>query len=149
MRMALSEWMAGQQRRWSSAACSNRRMNVPSYEAPSSLAELLRRYANGERKFPGVDLSGEDFSGVTLDGADFEPHSWFFDAKFDGASLRTTSFRECNVKCASFVGADLTGANFELAAIESIDLDGAILPGARFVGATFYGITLTESDTFP
>ena len=91
------------------------------YKPPQSKEELLHRYSLGERHFPGTDLDGVDFSRVTLDGASFGRFSWFFDASFDGASLRGTSFRECNVKCASFRDADLTGASFELAAIESIE----------------------------
>ena len=74
---------------------------------------MIRRYARGERSFPNIDLCEADLSGVTLDGADFAPFSWFFDANFSSASLRGTSFRSCNVKCATFRDADLTGANFE------------------------------------
>ncbi len=55
----------------------------------------------GERRFPDTELSNCDLSGMVLDGADFEKHSWFADANFSGASLRGTSFRGCNVKCAS------------------------------------------------
>ena len=95
------------------------------YKPPESREELLQRYANGERHFPETDLSDADLSGVKLDGASFEGFSWFFNSNFDRASLQGTSFRECNVKCASFRNADLTGAYFELAAIESIDFEGA------------------------
>ncbi len=72
-----------------------------SYLPPESLEELLRRYAIGERRYSNTDLSGVDFSGVLLNGASFDSLSWLFNAKFDGASLRGASFRECNVKCAS------------------------------------------------
>ena len=90
------------------------------YKPPENRAELELRYAAGERHFPNTDLSGEYLVGIKLDGADFEKHSWFFDADFSGASLRGVSFRECNLKCANFSAADLTGAIFERAAIESI-----------------------------
>lgn len=119
------------------------------YRPPESRAELERRYAAGDRRFPDTDLSDTDLSGIKLDGADFERHSWFFDANFSGASLRGTSFRECNVKCADFSNADLTGANFELAAIESIRALGAVLDGVRVKGATFYGCELAEGDELP
>ncbi|CAN7459506.1 hypothetical protein [Rhizobacter sp. LjRoot28] len=47
-------------------------MNVRSaFEVPASREELMRRYDLAERQFPGVDLSGEDLSGVTVDGANF------------------------------------------------------------------------------
>lgn len=81
------------------------------YRAPESREDLLRRYASGERNFPGAELSDADLSGVTLDGASFEKWSWFNSANFEGASLRGASFRECNVKCANFRRADLTGAS--------------------------------------
>jgi uncharacterized protein YjbI with pentapeptide repeats len=94
-------------------------------------------------------LSDADLSGIMLDGADFEKHSWFFDANFAGASLRGTSFRECNVKCANFSNADLTGAVFELAAIESIKATGAQRDNIKVKGATFYGCELSEGDELP
>lgn len=119
------------------------------YRPPGSRAELERRYAAGERCFPHTELSDADLSGIVLDGADFEKHSWFFDANFSGASLRDTSFRECNVKCADFSNADLTGASFELAAIESIKATGALVGGVRVEGATFYGCELVDGDELP
>jgi uncharacterized protein YjbI with pentapeptide repeats len=125
------------------------RDSLTEYRPPDSREELLRRYADGERRFPDSELSGADLSGVILDGACFEKFSWFFDTNFDGASLRGVSFRECNVKCATFRGADLTGASFELAAVEGVDLDGAIVDGLCFAGATSYGYTYQASDGFP
>ncbi|MDT4329057.1 pentapeptide repeat-containing protein [Methylomonas sp. MED-D] len=119
------------------------------YRPPESRAELEQRYAAGERRFPDTELSDADLSGIVLDGADFEKHSWFFDANFSGASLRGTSFRECNVKCADFSNADLTGAIFELAAIESIKATGALLNGVKVKGATFYGCELADGDELP
>jgi uncharacterized protein YjbI with pentapeptide repeats len=119
------------------------------YQPPESRDELLRRYDNGERDFPNTELSDADLSGVRLDGASFGRFSWFSSANFDGASLRHTSFRECNVKCASFRGADLTGASFELAAVEAVDFEGAILEGVSFLGATCYGYTIQKGDQFP
>ncbi|MDR7305680.1 pentapeptide repeat-containing protein [Rhodoferax saidenbachensis] len=119
------------------------------YRPPKSRAELEKRYVLGERRFPNTELSDADLSGVALDGADFEKHSWFADTNFSGASLRGTSFRECNVKCANFSNADLTGAIFELAAIESIKATGAIRDGIKVKGATFYGCELAEGDELP
>ena len=116
------------------------------YTPPASREELLKRYAEGERDFPDIDLSEMNLSGVTLDGASFAPFSWFFDSTFDGASLIGTCFRECNVKCASFSDANLTRASFELAAIESIDLEGAITEGAIFLGASAYGYTIESPN---
>jgi uncharacterized protein YjbI with pentapeptide repeats len=119
------------------------------YQPPASRAELEARYAAGERSFPETELSDVDLSRIVLDGADFGKHSWFADANFSDASLRGTSFRECNVKCADFPNADLTGATFELAAIESIKAAGARREGVKVKGATFYGCELHEGDELP
>jgi uncharacterized protein YjbI with pentapeptide repeats len=119
------------------------------YRPPESREELLRRYASGERSFPDTELSDADLVGVTLDGVSIERFSWFFSTNFEGASLRGTSFRECNVKCASFRNADLTGASFELAAVEAAEFNGARLEGVSFVGATCYGCTTRNGDHFP
>lgn len=45
------------------------------YIAPQSLAELLQRYAAGERSFPDTELDDTDFSNVVLNGASFGPFS--------------------------------------------------------------------------
>lgn len=118
-------------------------------EPPASMAELLLRYAAGERNFPGMEMNDTDLSGVTLDGANFGPLSWFHGANFEGARLRGVSFRDCNVKCANFRRADLTGASFEGAAIEATAWEGAILDEVSFAGASFYGFVLGAEDRFP
>ena len=136
------------------AACRYRKIHMDSrsldgYTPPQNRAELEQRYAAGERCFPNTDLSDEDLSGIKLDGADFEKHSWFSDADFSGASLRGTSFRECNLKCVNFSNCDLTGAILERAAIESIKAKGAAVAGVKVRGATFYGCELAEGDELP
>jgi uncharacterized protein YjbI with pentapeptide repeats len=123
--------------------------SLEGYTPPQNRAELERRYAAGERYFPNTDLSDADLSGIKLDGAVFEQHSWFPDADFSGASLRGTSFRECNLKCVDFSNSDLTGAILELAAIESIKTKGAAMAGVKVQGATCYGSELGEGDELP
>ena len=119
------------------------------YQPPETRLELEKRYAAGERKFPGTELNDANLSGIKLDGADFEKWSWFSGTNFSGASLHGTSFRECNLKCADFSNADLTGAIFELASIESIKAKGAVVDGVKVGGATFYGRELAEGDELP
>lgn len=119
------------------------------FNPPTSLAELLQRYADGERNFPGIEMSDIDFSGVTLNGANFGPFSWFHSSDFEGAHLRGVSFRDCNVKCANFCRADLIDASFEGAAIEATTWEGAVLDKVSFEGAGFYGIILDADDRFP
>ena len=119
------------------------------YRPPESREELLQPYASGERNFPETELSDADLSGATLDGASFDKLSWFFSANFERASLRGTSFSQCNVKCANFRRADLTGASFRLASVEAAEFEGALLDGASFEGASYYGYTIHDGDGFP
>jgi hypothetical protein len=119
------------------------------YQPPENRDDLLRRYENGERSFPEAELTDANLSGTTLDGANFEKFSWFHTTNFEGASLRGTIFRYCNVKCANFKHADLTGASFEGAAIDAAEFEGAILEGASFVGAGSYGYTIKDGDGLP
>lgn len=115
------------------------------YTPPENRAQLELRYAAGERYFPNTDLSGESLVGIKLDGADFEKHSWFFDADFSRASLRGVSFRGCNLKCVNFSAADLTGAILELAAIESIKTNGATLSELKSVAQPSTAVSLART----
>lgn len=120
-----------------------------SYTPPVSLAELLQRYAKGERSFPEMEMSDTDLSNVILNGSTFGPFSGFFNSNFEGAELRDVSFHDCNLKCANFCNADLRGALFEGAAVEATKWNGAILDGVSFTGVTFYGHTLAAGEAFP
>jgi len=91
-----------------------------------------------------ANLQGYDFRGVSLRFADF----WGADltgARFDNATLLTTSFRETKLSGASFVGADLTrtvftrsdiqGADFRQANLTYAWVDFAQAQRANFTGA--------------
>lgn len=56
--------------------------------------ELLSRYANGDRDFRGVNLSGVDLRGVNLSGADLR-----------GADLIGTDMRYADLTLATLSGA--------------------------------------------
>jgi uncharacterized protein YjbI with pentapeptide repeats len=118
------------------------------YVPPATADALLRRYAAGERRFTDCDLDEVSLAGATLAGAVFDG-SWFHSTTFDGADLRGTSFRVCNVKCASFRGADLRGASFQLSAVEAAEFEGAQLDRVSFEGAGCYGHTIRDGDGFP
>jgi uncharacterized protein YjbI with pentapeptide repeats len=75
----------------------------------------------------GVDLSGANLSGQTIDGVQFPV----------GGSLRKVDFRGSSVKGASLRGADLIGA----------DLRGADFTGADTTGATVDGSTDLRNAT--
>ena len=62
-------------------------------------ADVLRRYAAGERNFRAANLSGLRFRGANFSGADFS-----------GAVLRSTDFRDARLERTNFSGA-LGGGN--------------------------------------
>jgi uncharacterized protein YjbI with pentapeptide repeats len=113
-----------------------------------SAADLLRRYAAGERRFAHIDLDGERLAGSSLEGAMFE-WSWFHSVDFSGCKLRRARFLFCNVKCADFSSADLRGASFHRAAVEAANFEGALLDETSFEGSSCYGYTIHDGDGFP
>ncbi|CDM94577.1 MULTISPECIES: Rid family detoxifying hydrolase [Limnospira] len=98
--------------------------------------ELLDRYAEGERDFPGVDLSdtdwqGYDLSEINLEGADFS-NSDFKNMVFNRANLKNCNFRGSTFQSVKFVNADLTNACFIKSDLHIIDFAWADLTGAQF-----------------
>jgi hypothetical protein len=63
------------------------------YVPPDSTQELLRRYASGERRFPNVDLSDGDFSGVTLEG---------FYSMGRGSTVPTSRVQTCEGRASAY-----------------------------------------------
>ncbi|MBM3979594.1 MAG: pentapeptide repeat-containing protein [Planctomycetes bacterium] len=118
------------------------------YSPPTSVQELLQRYAEGERRFPDTDLDDAQFAGVKLESVVFDG-SWFHSGNFQGTKLRGTSFERCHLKCANFRGADLRGASFRDSAVDAAEFDGALLEGMSFEGAGSYGYTVRDGDGFP
>ena len=57
-------------------------------------AEVLRKYAAGERNFQRVNLRGQSFKGQDLSGADFSE-----------ADIRSTNFKNANLQGVNFTGA--------------------------------------------
>ena len=78
--------------------------------------ELLARYANGERDFPGVNCTGADRRGVNFGGVNF-----------GGANLRFVNFTEAYLGRVNFTGADLTGAD-----LRRVNITVAYLTGVPF-----------------
>jgi hypothetical protein len=54
-------------------------------------AEVLRRYAEGDRKFCGLNLRGQSFKGQDLSGADFS-----------GSDIRGSDFSRANLQLTNF-----------------------------------------------
>ena len=111
-------------------------------------ADLLARYAEGQRDFRGVDIDdGSDpLSGADLRGADFT--GAYIVADLAGAKLQDCVFREANVKTCVFDGSDLTGATFQGAALCGATFEDATLTGAQFEGA-FYHDYVFGADELP
>jgi len=109
-------------------------------------AELLRRYAVGERSFRRLELDDGvyDLRNAKLSDADFTGS--FIVADFRGADLRNADFANTNVKTCDFRGADLSGANFKGAALDAAEFDGARMSDTKFIGAFIYGHELKEHE---
>jgi uncharacterized protein YjbI with pentapeptide repeats len=113
----------------------------------NATADVLIRYAGGDRSFQALDAEGPDalaLDGAVLEGADFSRS--FLIGSFRRANLRGASFRDANVKCSDFSGADLTNADFRGAALCSTTFKGAILNGALFAGAYFHSFEMADGD---
>ncbi|EDZ94728.1 endoribonuclease L-PSP [Limnospira maxima CS-328] len=99
--------------------------------------ELIDRYRQGERDFPGVDLSDTtwprecNLSEINLEGADLS-NSEFISIAFNKANLKNCNFSGSNFKYVKFVNADLTNAYFIQSDLYDIDFSGADLTGAQF-----------------
>jgi uncharacterized protein YjbI with pentapeptide repeats len=113
---------------------------------PRSGAELLERYARGERHFAvregdrlvrGVELQGAVLTGATLGGANLRE-----------AMLREADLRGADLSDVSLEQADLRGADLSGAVLQNANLEGACLTGANFRGArlrhAFFGNTFFD-----
>ncbi len=98
--------------------------------------ELIDRYKQGERDFPGVDLSDTNWPGchlskINLEGADFS-NSELKNMVFNKANLKNCNFSGSTLQSVKFVEADLTNAYFIQSDLRDIDFSGADLTGAQF-----------------
>ena len=104
-----------------------------------------------------ANLSGADFRGANLTGADFSPlearpgqgtitslmRNVLKSCDFSGAALKGANFDRADLTFARFVGADLAGANLAKTDLSKVDLTGADLTGADLTDADLYGANLT------
>ena len=102
------------------------------YQPPKSAEELLRRYADGERYFVGMDLSDADF--VPSGG-------WFRTVKFGSQNVVPCELRSANLRECCFDGARMTGIVFD-----SSDLSGSLFRGADLRGAHLRSANLRDAD---
>lgn len=99
-------------------------------------AQLLHRYAEGQRDFSWADLRRADLRGASLPDINFY-RADLTGALLDGANLRRSNFLKANLTKANLSDADLTGAN-----LKRTDLTGAILTGAVLDAVQFSDVTL-------
>jgi len=124
----------------------------------SDLADAPRfSGANMSRVRVMANLSGADFRGANLTGADFSPlearpgqgtitslmRNVLKSCDFSGAALKGANFDRADLTFSRFVGADLAGANLTKTDLSKTDLSGADLTGADLTGADLYGANLT------
>jgi uncharacterized protein YjbI with pentapeptide repeats len=104
-------------------------MTFPSHAALTK-AELLDRYAKGDRNFEQSHLQDTDMQGVSLHGIDLS-ESILTHINFSGSDLR---------------GADLGWADLSRANLEKVDFRGAILTRADLSYANLRGANLLKAD---
>lgn len=106
----------------------------PPIGAPLTVEQVMERYRLKE-SLRFLDLSGLDFTGLTLDKADFTS------CIFSGAL-----FKRASLSGVIFTGTVLVDADFTDAVLDMSHIDGAQAAGARFVGAELRGAMLAGSE---
>ena len=113
-------------------------------------AQLLERYASGERRFrqvqlKKVDLKGANLAQIELRGADLSnanlreadlSNADLRDACLDGADLYNANLSRANLQGARLAKANLKEANLTRASLEQVHLEGAFLTKASMIRAS-------------
>lgn len=115
-----------------------------------STQDFLKRYATGERRFPGIvlhraDLRGQDLRGINLAHREvidkLKYPAFLIDANLSGANLE-----ECSLVGVKFRGANLSGANLYRAILTGVDFSYANLSGVNLLYADMEGVDFTGAD---
>ncbi|UBF23910.1 pentapeptide repeat-containing protein [Kovacikia minuta CCNUW1] len=107
--------------------------------------ELLKKYAAGDRNFPGVNLSeanltGASLSNVNLTGANLSV------ANLSGANLNSANLTKAKLNVAKLSGANLSKSNLSEAILNVANLTLADLSGAELSQASFVRAELSRAD---
>ncbi|NVB36434.1 DUF2169 domain-containing protein [Pseudenhygromyxa sp. WMMC2535] len=130
--------------------------------APAMAAEdledarvCLRKYLEAGRSVSELNLTGGDFSGMDLRGADLSD-TWFESANFSGADLRGAKLDKAVLAHANLRGAKLDGASareanlgkarLDDASARAIDLESATLVGTHLERTQLSGAKLTKAN---
>jgi uncharacterized protein YjbI with pentapeptide repeats len=109
--------------------------------------ELTRRYAEGEREFPNVDLPRADLGGALLSAANLTgailSSTKLMRANFSRANLTNADLRDADLTDANLSDADLSRANLRHANLTGTLLFDANLIGANITGASLIGANLS------
>jgi hypothetical protein len=95
--------------------------------------------------FSGCNLSGVNFEGAILGGANFF-NANCTGAIFDGANLKEANFEQANIKGASFVGADLQNSCLEYCIARGADFTKANCRSAMLLSGNFRGANFTNAS---
>jgi hypothetical protein len=95
--------------------------------------------------FSGCNLSGVNFEGALLRGANFR-NANCTGAIFDGADLQEVNFEMANLKGSSFVGADLRNSCLEYCVARGADFTKANCRSAMLISGNFRGANFTHGS---
>ena len=108
--------------------------------------EILKRYADGEREFLYVDLSGADLSSVDFGERSLRGVIYNKKIKFSNANLSSANLRNAFMQFVNLNNANLNNANLERTLLEGANLKGANLKGANLCSTNLAGADLTNAD---
>jgi hypothetical protein len=111
---------------------------------PRSDKELLKRYAEGERDFRGIDISGAELNFANLSKANFTGAN-LNGANLRGADLGLADLSGAGLMDASLVLAQLVGANLRGADLGLADLRNTELLDCNLDRAVLYRTALDEN----
>jgi len=117
------------------------------YSAPDPAHAFRGGGPYGQEVTRGQDLTGRDFSGLTLIKQDFKT-SILRQANFKGAKMLGASFFDSDLTGANLTDADLRGCDFSLANVQKANLTNANLEGALVTGNTSFKNTIITGADF-
>lgn len=104
--------------------------------------EFLRRYKEKERDFEGINLSGANLSGITLESCSNASNS----VNLVKANLSGTNLTKANLQSIRLLQANLNKANLTEATLHSANFTAADLSGASLMQASLQYANLTVAD---
>lgn len=107
--------------------------------------DVLKRYADGDRAFAGINLNEANLSGVDLSHADLSGADLSV-ANLSGANLSETNLHRAKLNVAKLSGANLTSANLSEAILNVANLTLADLTRAELGQASLVRAEMSRAD---